>query len=386
MKTEGIIGILILFLVITWFPSSGIAVIAGFPAYHYSGTILYVGGTGPNNYTLIQEAVDHAIDGDTVFVFSESSPYFEHVVVNRSIHLIGENRTTTVIDGGGVGDVVLLRADDITISGFTVQHGGDAPKVNAGIESRSNRSVIYGNVVFQNGRYGVGVLLNCSSGALVYDNIISENGNEGIFIGKSTNATIEQNEITRNGHCAVVISKSWRNTIFENTMVYNYAGVSLWPGATGNEITQNLISNQEYSGVGIWPGADNNSIHNNVISNNSLYGFLVTKADSNVIMYNTIRGSNEGIRLFMANKSIFQCNNFISNNRSAFFENSSLNRWKQNYWDDHTSKLPKCIHGLMRVPWNKTIVIRWINFDWHPTQKPYDIPLRGGTKECIDVI
>jgi parallel beta-helix repeat protein len=380
MKKERELAVLIMFLIIAWVPSNGLADITGFSTHHLSSTILYVGGSGPNNYTSIQEGVDHATNGDTVFVYSISSPYYEHVVVNRTIHLIGENRTTTVIDGSGIGDVVLLRADDIIISGFTVQHGGDTPKVNAGIESRSNRSVIHGNIVFQNGRYGVGVLVNSSAGALVNNNTISENGNEGIFLGRSTNATIQNNVITGNGHCAIVISNSRRNIIVQNTMVDNYAGVSLWPGAIDNEIARNLIYGQEYSGIGIWPGADNNSIHNNVLSNNSLYGFIMTKADNNVIMFNTIQGSNEGMRLSMANKSLFQCNNFISNNRSAYFENSSLNRWKQNYWDDHISRWPKCIHGLMRIPWNKTIVIRWINLDWHPAQQPYNIPVLEGIK------
>jgi parallel beta-helix repeat protein len=379
MKQKEALVFFIMFIVFTWVPSIGIATITEFPVRCPSGTILYVGGAGSDNYTSIQDAVEHALNGDTVFVFSYSSPYFEHVVVNRSIHLVGENRSTTVIDGSDVGDVVLLRADDITVSGFTIQHGGDLPKVNAGIESRANRSEIHGNIVFQNGKYGVGVLLNCSSAAHVYDNIIAENGNEGVFLGRSTNATIEHNEMTRNGHCAVVISKSWRNTIIENTMANNYAGVSLWPGAVDNEIARNLISDQEYSGIGMWPGADNNSIHDNVLSNNSLYGFLMTKVDGNIIAFNTIQGSNEGVRLFMVNKSVFQCNNFISNNRSVFFENSSLNRWKQNFWDDHASKMPKCIHGLMRIPWNKTIVIRWVNFDWHPVQKPYDISGWGGS-------
>jgi parallel beta-helix repeat protein len=372
---QGMAMIILILFVLTWLPSGSSALIPSFSVPHHAGAVLYVGGDGPNNYTLIQDAVDHALDGDTVYVFSKSAPYTEHVVVNRSILLVGENRTTTVIDGGGLGDVVLLQEDDITISGFTVQHGGDLPKVNAGIESRANRSVIHGNIVFQNGMYGVGILLNHSSGAHVYDNIIAENGNEGVFIGSSTNATVENNTMTRNGHCGVVISKSWKNTVVENTMTDNYAGVSLWPGATDNEIARNIIRNQEYSGVGIWPGADHNFLHDNILLNNSLYGVLITKADGTIITLNTIQGSNEGMRLSMANNSLFQCNNFIENNCSAFFENSSLNRWKQNYWDDHISSWPKCIHGLMRIPWNKMIVVRWLNLDWRPAKQPYDISI-----------
>jgi hypothetical protein len=35
-----------------------------------AGNILYVGGGGPGNYTKIQDAINNAINGDTIFVFS----------------------------------------------------------------------------------------------------------------------------------------------------------------------------------------------------------------------------------------------------------------------------------------------------------------------------
>jgi parallel beta-helix repeat protein len=87
------------------------------------GSVLYVGGSGPNNYSKIQDAIDNATAGDTVFVFAYSSPYYEHVVVNISIDLIGENRETTVIDGSFMGDVISVSADSVTIKGFTIQNG-----------------------------------------------------------------------------------------------------------------------------------------------------------------------------------------------------------------------------------------------------------------------
>ncbi|HVQ01273.1 MAG TPA: NosD domain-containing protein [Candidatus Thermoplasmatota archaeon] len=381
MKKGLALAILLQFVISVWLPLQGSASENNDSVTHPFSTVLYVGGDGPNNYSQIQDAVDHAFDGDTVFVFSKSSPYLEHVIVDRSILLIGENRSTTIIDGGGFGDVVLLRADTVTVTGFTVQHGGDLPKVNAGIEARANRSDIHGNIMFQNGRYGVGVLLNHSSEAHVYDNIIVENGNEGVFIGSSTNAIVEHNTMTHNGHCGVVISKSMMSTVVNNTMTDNYAGVSLWPGATHNEIARNVIYDQDYSGIGIWWGADDNFLHDNLLLNNSLYGILITKANRTVITYNTIKRSNEGIRLSMANMSLFQWNNFVENNRSAFFENSSLNRWKQNYWDDHVGVWPECIHGLMRIPWNKVVVVPWLNLDWRPAKQPYTIGKGDGSKD-----
>lgn len=370
-------GILFFIAVLIFPPSNGLTVNDCLLSQACSGVILYVGGVGPNNYTTIQDAITNSTDGDTVFVYAYSSPYFEHVIVNKSIRLIGENQTTTVIDGQGIDDVIFVTADDVTVSCFTIQHSGDTPKVDAGIECRSNRSVILGNIIRKNGLYGVGVLINESSDALVCNNYIAENGNEGVFLQRSTNATIQGNLFTRNGHCAVVISQSRSNTIVQNIMLDNYAGVSLWPGAMENEITNNSILNQTYSGLGIWPSANNNSIHHNLLIQNALYGCIITKATGTIIMSNTIQGSTEGMHLDMANWTVITYNNFIENNKSVFFENSSFNRWKRNYWDNHPGIGPKVIWGRIRVPWNKAVVIRWINLDWFPAAEPYDIALLG---------
>jgi len=62
-----------------------------------SGTTFYVGGNGPGTYTKIQEAIDDASSGDTVFVYNGT--YYEHLNINKTIDLIGEDKNTTIIDG-----------------------------------------------------------------------------------------------------------------------------------------------------------------------------------------------------------------------------------------------------------------------------------------------
>jgi len=57
-----------------------------------SGNTLYVGGGGPGNYTKIQDAINEASDGDTVYVYDDSSPYFENLIMETSINLLGEDR------------------------------------------------------------------------------------------------------------------------------------------------------------------------------------------------------------------------------------------------------------------------------------------------------
>lgn len=83
--------------------------------------IFYVGGNGPGNYTLIQDAIDNTSDGDTVYVFP--GIYFEHLTINTSITLIGEEPDTTIIDGDESYEKTTVRiyADKTVITGFTMQ-------------------------------------------------------------------------------------------------------------------------------------------------------------------------------------------------------------------------------------------------------------------------
>ena len=43
---------------------------------------LYVGGSGPDNYTKIQDALDDANPGDTVFVYN--GKYLENIKINKN--------------------------------------------------------------------------------------------------------------------------------------------------------------------------------------------------------------------------------------------------------------------------------------------------------------
>ena len=96
MKRILAIGIILLFIGMNISSSTGLNLEQKSTTL-LNGKTLYVGGSGPGNYTKIQEAIDDSSDGDTVFVYDDSSPYFENVVVDKSINLIGENRNTTEI-------------------------------------------------------------------------------------------------------------------------------------------------------------------------------------------------------------------------------------------------------------------------------------------------
>jgi pectin methylesterase-like acyl-CoA thioesterase len=78
----------------------------------------------PDDYSSIQEAVDNAPWGGTVFVRSGS--YSDRVFVNKSLSLIGEDPENTVISISSLPFLsyaaIEVSASDVTISGFTITH------------------------------------------------------------------------------------------------------------------------------------------------------------------------------------------------------------------------------------------------------------------------
>ncbi len=160
------------------------------------GKTLYVGGTGPLNYTWIQTAIRDASDGDTVYVYDDSSPYYEEVEVDKSINLIGEDKDTTVIIRPFHGiDIIYVNADWVNISGFTIKNG------NHGIDTSSNYNTITGNIISNN-----------------YD---------GIHLDSSIYNTIEGNNISKNKR-GIYLGFSNRNTIQKNNFIDNEQDVYFW--------------------------------------------------------------------------------------------------------------------------------------------------------------
>jgi nitrous oxidase accessory protein NosD len=77
----------------------------------------------PDDYATIQEAINNANEGDTVFV--RKGTYYETVIVNKTISLVGENAYNTTIDGGGLATyIVSVTSNDAQVSGFRIVDGG----------------------------------------------------------------------------------------------------------------------------------------------------------------------------------------------------------------------------------------------------------------------
>ncbi|KYK20973.1 hypothetical protein AYK21_01095 [Thermoplasmatales archaeon SG8-52-2] len=157
---------------------------------------LHVGGSGFGNYSKIQYAIDISSVGDIVYI--HDGIYSENIVINKSISITGENIDSTIINGNGSENVILIRAKSVNITGFKIHYGQNS-----------------------------GILIENSKNCRIFRNIITNN-NFGIKIISSNNCIISNNTISNNSAYGFYISNtqiplnvSKYNTIFHNNLIGN---------------------------------------------------------------------------------------------------------------------------------------------------------------------
>lgn len=240
----------------------------------------------PDQYPSIQDAIDNISDGDTIYV--RAGVYYEHVVVNKAVVLVGENRDTTIIDGSHVGIVVNITRDSISISGFTIQNCGTKWNIggspySAGVYMRNVTDCsISGNMFIYD---AVAIQLEYEANG----NIIANNTVTDVTLGFGT------------------FDASW-NSFISNNVSSNGRGLGLNVNSDYNIISDNRITSQEWV-VGLHICHYNN-ITRNYIANGQI-GIFLPDSSENRIFHNTI------------------VNNFLQ--ASTTYEGSAQ---LHNYWDN----------------------------------------------------
>ncbi len=235
MIRKGIaLTVVLLFFGMTISPSSGI-IIEQVSESTSSGKTLYVGGSGPGNYTSIQDAIDNSSDGDTVFVYN--GIYYEYKIgIEHSINLTGENKYNTIINGCGAIDVLRVFVDGVNISGFTITN---ADIEWEGVYISANYSTITNNIITNN---GIGITINYSSSHsnIITGNIISNNYDYGILISYSSNNIIYHNDFINNTFMNACDMGS-------NTWDDGYpSGGNFWDDYTGNDSDGDGVGDTPY--------------------------------------------------------------------------------------------------------------------------------------------
>jgi len=310
----------------------------------FSGDIIYVDddniegpwdGTLEHPYYFVQDGVEAANPGDTVYVFSGLYEY-QYIEIHETINLIGEDKETTIFACNINSWAILIYADYVNVSGFTFTHTG----------------FIKGTRMM-----GIG-----ASYCTISDNIFSDdvpiNCQVGICINNGHYNTITRNEFASWApqHVAIQISHSNHNIISENIIKKLFFGIRV------NDSDDNTIINNQFTTVNFVMEvvlSSGNKITRNYI-NGGIFGIFFGDASGNEVTYNRFE-----------NKSRKREGIWIIGRYVLFF--NSTNYWDHNYWGRRRI-LPKIIFGYNDVkdPWYKHLPNAF-DIDWHPAKTPYEI-------------
>ena len=236
-------------------------------------------GTQTHPFNSITEGIEAVTSGKSVVV--AAGTYNEQLIINKKIDLLGAGKESTFIIGlGYTGNLITVTADDVTISGFTIDGISDT---DVGICSDSSSSIEISENLIQN-HQDSGIFYHRTSddypsGIYVYNNEICQNSINGIKVTGAGSGIIESN-IIRNSDCGIKASNDASLEVKKNNIYNNYdsgifcrnnSSLLIW----GNEITSNgygIRVGEQYSdttnpdiGGGARGGIGRNNITGNII-------------------------------------------------------------------------------------------------------------------------
>ncbi len=220
--------------------------------------IIYVDANGGKDFTRIQDAIAAANNGDTIFIYN--GIYYENLIIDKRVTLLGEGRDSVIIDGGGSGNVIIVRINGVEISEVSIRNGGPG---SAGILLDNADYVTISHCKIEGTYYGI--VLSSSSYNTIRENIISNSGNIGIHIDAySHDNSVYHNNFINNGVHAFDngYSNMWYNEeLREGNYWDDYQGSDSdkdgigddpYPIEPATEINKDLYPLiQEYIGIGI---------------------------------------------------------------------------------------------------------------------------------------
>ena len=197
----------------------------------------------PDDYPKIQDAINAASPGDIIQV--GNGTYNENIIVNKSVSLIGENSSNTIVDGSGTERdvIVIANAHNVRIEGFTIQNGEGLDPTSLSIASSSGH-IIRNNIIRQS---NYGLRFRGVNDSYITNNVITNNTVAGFCLSSLITSSSNRNKVVGNlikeNSIGILVADeaSKNNTFYHNNFVDNLSQASsqnptnFWGnGAEGN--------------------------------------------------------------------------------------------------------------------------------------------------------
>jgi len=255
------------------------------------GKTLYVGGSGPNNYTRIQDAIDDADSGDTIIVFGNI--YEETIHINKRLFIFGkENRGKRPIlvpkSSSFPEGMVYITSDNSIFSGFVIN---GLNRSYRGIWIKGDGNIISDNKIINN---DIGISLHYCSKNIIQNNNISNSSFYSIDLHKASGNTIRWNEFFNN-FWGITAPSSPDNIISNNTFfrggIYTWSVQTIENNSVDGKPIRYYFKKENFAvphdtGEVILIECKNVSISNIIFSNVSIG--ICAMSSSNIIAENNI--------------------------------------------------------------------------------------------------
>lgn len=303
------------------------------------------------NYQNIQQAVNAASNGDTIYI--KPGEYNEAVILNKSLSLmplIGETEPI-ILKGDGLEAGITITADGCSLQGITIQDfSGPA------IYIQSNQNTIKENVLKKS---SPAILVRgCNENVITKNTMTDSQGAVAIWENATNNVVSENNIVGCN--VSIVIRQAAENKIEGNKISDAYWGLWL-DHAKGCQIESNDIQSKRY---GMWvlnctgdtislnririrssvtditqginlANASEIKMQGNEI-NDVTFGMIVSSSMNNELKDNAIVRCTNAVYVKDADLLEIKNNSIITTECGIRIENSSMNSLNSNKIEDGT--------------------------------------------------
>ena len=288
----------------------------------------------------LTNALARAMDGDTVLV--HAGTYTEGTItIERSLVLKG--RGWPVIDGGGKGEVIVVKASHVTITGLVVRGTAISDlNDNAGIKCISTTDIVITGNRVENCFFGI--YLSSVARAVVSDNqVIGDSATEenrranGIHLWKCAHVEVLRNTVLhhRDGIYLEFVTDS---RVDHDTTAFNMRYGLHFMFSHRDSYTHNLFHDNG-AGVAVMFTKEVIMTDNQFLRNRgaSAYGLLLKEINDGHIERNTFADNTVGLLLDGCNRTTVKDNAFNTNGWAVrLFANSTATAFEANAFSGNT--------------------------------------------------